>query len=88
MYGTQCNDIISNIVFIRMFFMLFPNKKNYNKIRLTENWNTYLSSCNVCNFSGCCVLTDNERGEGGGGGQTNVDRPGTREGVLKIPKFV
>ena len=26
MYGTQCNDIISNIVFIRMFFTLFSNK--------------------------------------------------------------
>ena len=26
MYGTQCNDIISNIVFIRMFFTLFSNR--------------------------------------------------------------
>ena len=33
MYGMQCNDIISNIVFIRMFFTLFSNKNNYNKIR-------------------------------------------------------
>ena len=33
MYGTQCNDIISNIVFIWMFFTLFSNKNNYNKIR-------------------------------------------------------
>ena len=33
MYGMQCNGIISNIVFIRMFFTLFSNKNNYNKIR-------------------------------------------------------
>ena len=26
MYGTQCNDIISNIVFIRMFFTFFSNR--------------------------------------------------------------
>ena len=47
MYGTQCNDIISNIVFIRMIFTLFANKNNYNKIRLTENWNTYFSNNNI-----------------------------------------
>ena len=47
MYGMQCNDIISNIVFIRMFFTLFSNKNNYNKIRLTENWNTYFSNNNI-----------------------------------------
>ena len=48
MYGTQCNDIMSNIVFIRMFFTLFSNKNNYNKIRLTENWNThFMSVCHI-----------------------------------------
>ena len=47
MYGTQCKDIISNIAFIRMFFTLFSNKNNYNKIRLTENWNTYFSKNNI-----------------------------------------
>ena len=47
MYGTQCNDIISNIVFIQIFFTLFSNKNNCNKIRLTENWNTYFSNNNI-----------------------------------------
>ena len=47
MYRAQCNDIISNIVFIQMFFTLFSNKNNYNKIRLTENWNTYFSNNNI-----------------------------------------
>ena len=47
MYGTQFNDIISNIAFIRMFFTLFSNKNNYNIIRLTENWNTYFSNNNI-----------------------------------------
>ena len=50
MYETQCNDIISNIGFIRMFFTLFSNKNNYNKIRLTENWNTYFSNNNIVLF--------------------------------------
>ena len=40
MYGTQCNDIISNTVFIWMFFTLFWNKNNYKKILLTKNWST------------------------------------------------
>ena len=44
MYATQCNDIISNIVFIRMFLTLFWNKNNYYKIRLIENWNRYFSN--------------------------------------------
>ena len=46
MYGTQC-DIILNIAFIGMFFTLFSNKNNYNKIRMTENWNTYFSNNNI-----------------------------------------
>ena len=40
MYGTQCNDIILNIVFIRMFFTLFSNMNNYNKIQ-THYLDTY-----------------------------------------------
>ena len=47
MYGTQFNNIISNIVFTRMFFMLFSNKNNYNKIQLTENLNIYFSNNNI-----------------------------------------
>ena len=41
MCGMQCNDLISNIVFIRMFYTLFSNKNNYKKIQFTENWKTY-----------------------------------------------
>ena len=40
MYGTECNDIILNIVFIQMFFTLFSNKNNYNKIQ-THYLDTY-----------------------------------------------
>ena len=47
MYGTQFNNITSNIVFTRMFFTLFLNKNNYNKIQLTENLNTYFSNNNI-----------------------------------------
>ena len=47
MYGTQFNNIISNIVFTRMFFTLFSNKNNYNKIQLTENLNTYFSNNDI-----------------------------------------
>ena len=47
MYGTQCNELISNIVFIRMFCTLFSNMSNYNKIQLTENWNAYFSNNNI-----------------------------------------
>ena len=47
MYGTQFNNIISNIVFTWMFFTLFSNKNNYNKIQLTENLNTYFSNNDI-----------------------------------------
>ena len=47
MYGTQFNNIISNIVFTQMFFTLFSNKNNYNKIQLTENLNTYFSNDDI-----------------------------------------
>ena len=47
MYGTQFNNIISNIVFTQMFFTLFWNKNNYNKIQLTENLNTYFSNDDI-----------------------------------------
>ena len=30
-----------------MFFMLFSNKNNYNKIQLTENLNIYFSNNNI-----------------------------------------
>ena len=47
MYGTQFNNIISNIVFTQMFFTLFSNKNNYKKIQLTENLNTYFSNNDI-----------------------------------------
>ena len=41
-----------------------------------------------CNVSNNASLVSARTGEGGGGGQPNVDRPGQWEGVKKIPKFV
>ena len=45
MYGTQCNDITSNIVFIRMFFTLFSNRM----ISFFTLQYELFTSCNVSN---------------------------------------
>ena len=45
MYGMQCNDIISNIVFTRMFFMLFSNRM----ISFFTLQCELFTSCNVSN---------------------------------------
>ena len=79
MYETQCNDIISNMVFIRMFFTLFSNRMISFFILQCE----LFTSCNVSNNASLVSAQT-----GGGGGQPNVDRPGQGEGVPKIPKFV
>ena len=77
MYGTQCNDIISNIVFIRIFFTLF-SKRMISFITLQCE---LFTSCNVSNNAS---LVERK----GGDGQPNVERPGQGEGVPKIPIFV
>ena len=80
MYGTQCNDIISNIVFIRMFFTLFSNRM----ISFFTLQCELFTSCNVSNNASLVSAWT-----GGGGSQSNVDRPRQgEEGVPKIPKFV
>ena len=67
MYGTQCNDIISNIVFIRMFFMLFSNRM----ISFFTLQCELFTSCNVSNNANLVSART-----GGGGGQPKVDRLG------------
>ena len=79
MYETQCNNIISNMVFIRMFFTLFSNRM----ISFFTLQCELFTSCNVSNNASLVSART-----GGGGGQPNVDRPGQGEGVPKIPKFV
>ena len=75
MYGMQCNDIISNIVFIRMFFTLFSNRMiNFFTLQCE-----LFTSCNVSNNAS---LVSARTGRGGGG-QLNVDRPGQGEGGPK-----
>ena len=85
MHGTQCNDIISNIVFIRMFFTLFSNRM----ISFFTLQCELFTSSNVSNNTSLVSARTGE--EGGGGGSTNqpnVDRPGQREGVPEISKLV
>ena len=82
MYRTQCNDIISNIVFIRMFFALFSNRMIsffYPSVRIVQS----VKSCNLSNNAS--LVSERTRGDGG---QTKVDRPGQGRGVPKILKFV
>ena len=81
MYGTQCNDIISNIIFIRMFFTLFSNRM------ISFFYPLVFTSCNVSN-NDSLVSARTGGGRGGGGGWPNVDRPGQAEGSPKIPRFV
>ena len=57
MYGTQCNDIISNIVFIRMFFTLFSNRMITLHCKL-------FTSCNVSNNASLVSARTGGRGEG------------------------
>ena len=74
MYGTQCNDIISNIVFIRMFFTLFSNRM----ISFFTLQCELFTSCNVSNNAslvsartgggrGVVNLMWTDTGGGGGG---------------------
>ena len=70
MYGMQCNDIISNIVFIRVFFMLFSN-------RMISFFTLQCDLFTSCNVSSNASLVSARTG--GGGGQPNVDRPGQGE---------
>ena len=70
----QCNDIISNIVFIRMFLKLFSNRM----ISFFTLQCELFTSCNVSNNASLVSART-----GGGGGQPNVDRPGQGEGGRK-----
>ena len=70
----QCNDIISNIVFIRMFLKLFSNRM----ISFFTLQCELFTSCNVSNNASLVFART-----GGGGRQPNVDRPGQDEGGLK-----
>ena len=89
MYGTQCNDTISNIVFIRMFCTLFSN-------RMIRFFSLFSVNCSqvaifqiINNASLVSARTGGERRQrrgGGGGGQPNVARPGQVEGV-GVQKF-
>ena len=79
MYGTQCNDITLNIVFIRMFFMLFSNRMNSF---LTLQCEVAMSQI----MSALCPRTGGERGDGVVNQMwTGLDRG---SGVPKLPKFV
>ena len=60
MCGTQCNDIISNIVFIRMFFTVLSNRMIsffYPSVRIVRKLQCF-KKCQPC------VRTDRGRGEG------------------------
>ena len=67
----QCNDIISNIVFIRMFLKLFSNRM----ISFFTLQCELFTSCNVSNNASLVSART-----GGGGEQPNLDRPGQGEG--------
>ena len=71
MYGMQCNDIISNIVFIRMFLKLFSNRM----ISFFTLQCELFTSCNVSNNASLVSARTV-----GGGEQPNLDRPGQGEG--------
>ena len=58
MYGTQCNDIISNIVFIRMFFTLFSN-------RMISFFTLHCELFTSCNVSNNASLVSTRTGGGG-----------------------
>ena len=76
MYGMQCNNIISNIVFIPMFFTLFSNRISFFTLQCE-----LFTSCNVLNNASLVPAWT-----GRGGGHLNVDGGGG--GVPKISKFV
>ena len=80
MYGTQCNDIISNIVFIRIFFTLFSN-------RIINFFLPCSGNCSqVAMFQimpALCPHGQDEEKEGGGGVQPNEDKPGQGKGGPK-----
>ena len=75
----QCNDIISNIVFIRVFFMLFSNNDQFFLL--------FSVNCSqVAMFQVMPALCPHEQGEGVVSQMwTGLDR-GRR--VPKVPKFV
>ena len=80
MYGTQCNDIILNIVFIRMFFMLFSN-------RMIRFFLLFSVNCSqLAMFQIMPAFCPHGQGEGVVNLIcTDLDRG---RGVPKIPKFV
>ena len=62
MYGTQCNDIILNIIFIRMFLALFSN-------RMISFFLPFSVNCSqVAMFQIMPALCPHEQEEGGGKG--------------------
>ena len=74
MYGTQCNDIILNIVFIRMFFyFIFKQNQFYFTLQCE-----LFTSRNVSNNANLLSARTE-----GGGGQPNMDRFGQGEGGCK-----
>ena len=81
MYGTQCIDIISNIVFIQMFFTLFSN-------RMISFFTLQCELFTSCNVSNNASLVSARTGGGGVVNQmwTGLDRG--RGGLPQIPKFV
>ena len=62
MYGTQYNDIISNIVLIRMFFTLFSNRMIFLFLPFSVNCSQ------VAMFQIMPALCPHGQGEGVGGG--------------------
>ena len=80
MYGMQCNDIVSNIVLIRMFFTLFSNRT----ISFFTLQSELFTSCNVSNNASLVSARTV------GGSVVNHMWTGLVRGrvVPKIPKFV
>ena len=80
MYGMQCNDIVSNIVLIRMFFTLFSNRT----ISFFTLQSELFTSCNVSN-NASLVSARTVGGNVVNHMWTGLDRARV---VPKIPKFV
>ena len=80
MYGTQCIDIISNIVFIQMFFTLFSNRM----ISFFTLQCELFTSCNVSNNASVC--TNRGRGRRRGSSKCGQVWTGGR-GSQKVPNL-
>ena len=82
MYGTQCNNIISNIVFIWMFFTLFSNRMISFFLPFTVNCSQ------VAMFQIMPALCPHGQGDGGGRWSTKCGQAWTGgRGVSKFPNL-